>query len=238
MNRVLVLTDQPVLALGFQETLSAAGLDVVSVSDPAAQCAEAFPSNEPEVVLLDLTGEFTFETLADLHERMPRANLVIRVGPMSRELIFQALEYGVRGILPVTLSPEMLVQSIERIARGEMLIEVTDAGFDTPGEKRVLFSEREKQVVELLAQGLKNKEIAAAMNLAEGTVKVYLSRLFKKTKVRDRFELMLYRAHDRKLLNNADITGRISTPVAASSVAPPPVVEYRSEPLAEALISS
>jgi hypothetical protein len=41
-------------------------------------------------------------------------------------------------------------------------------------------------------------------------VKVYLSRLFKKTKVRDRFELMLYRAQDRKLLNNADLTGRIS----------------------------
>jgi len=44
------------------------------------------------------------------------------------------------------------------------------------------------------------------MNLAEGTVKVYLSRLFKKTRVRDRFELMLYRAQDRKLLNNGDIT--------------------------------
>jgi DNA-binding NarL/FixJ family response regulator len=238
MTRVLVLTDQPVLARGFQETLSAAGLEALSAGDPAGQYVEAFQPHGPEVVLLDLTGEFTFETLADVHARMPGSNLVIRVGPMSRELIFQALEYGVRGILPVTLSPEMLVQSIARIARGEMLIEVTDAGFDTPGEKRVLFSERERQVVELLAQGLKNKEIAAAMSLAEGTVKVYLSRLFKKTKVRDRFELMLYRAHDRKLLNNADITGRVSGPVAAPPVAPPPVVEYAAEPLAEALVTS
>jgi NarL family two-component system response regulator YdfI len=141
---------------------------------------------------------------------------------MSRELIFQALEYGVRGILPVQLSPEALVQSLQRIARGEVLIEVTDAGFDTTNEKRVSFSEREKQVVELLAQGLKNKEIAAAMNLAEGTVKVYLSRLFKKTKVRDRFELMLYRAQDRKLLNNGDITGR----VAAIPQTPPTLAEF------------
>jgi DNA-binding NarL/FixJ family response regulator len=137
---------------------------------------------------------------------MPGCSLVIRVGPMSRELIFQALEYGVRGILPVQLSPEMLIQSLQRIAKGEMVIEVTDSGFDPAGEKRISFSERERQVVELLAQGLKNKEIAAAMNLAEGTVKVYLSRLFKKTKVRDRFELMLYRAQDRKLLSNADVT--------------------------------
>jgi len=199
MIRVLVLTDQPILAKGFQEILSAAGIEVTSASDPAG---DVFHSANQELVLLDLTGEFTFETLADAHRRMPGCNLVIRVGPMSRELVFQALEYGVRGILPVQLSPEMLIQSLNRIAKGEMVIEVTDSGFDPAGEKRISFSEREKQVVELLAQGLKNKEIAAAMNLAEGTVKVYLSRLFKKTKVRDRFELMIYRAQDRKLLSS------------------------------------
>jgi DNA-binding NarL/FixJ family response regulator len=230
MTRVLVLTDQPVLARGFRETLSAGGIQVVSASDPAADGAEAARSTGPELVLLDLTGEFTFETLADTHARMPGSNLVIRVGPMSRELIFQALEYGVRGILPVQLSPEMLVQSLERIARGEVLIEVSDCGFDSAGEKRVNFSERERQVVELLAQGLKNKEIAAAMHLAEGTVKVYLSRLFKKTKVRDRFELMLYRAQDRKLLNNGDLTGRIG----ANPPAPPRMGEFVPTPQARA----
>ena len=109
-----------------------------------------------------------------------------------------------RGILPARISADMLIQSLQRIARGEVVIEVTDSGFDPGGEKRVTFSGREKQVVELLAQGLKNKEIAAAMSLAEGNRKVYLSRLFKKTKVRDCFELMLYRAQDRKLLSNAD----------------------------------
>jgi two-component system nitrate/nitrite response regulator NarP len=199
MTRVLVLTDQPILARGFEEILSAGDMQAVSSNDPAGSVY--YPGNH-ELVLLDLTGEFTFETLAETHVRMPGCNLVIRVGPMSRELIFQALEYGVRGILPVQLSPEMLLQSLRRIAKGEVVIEVTDSGFDPIGEKRVSFSEREKQVVELLAQGLKNKEIATAMNLAEGTVKVYLSRLFKKTKVRDRFELMLYRAQDRKLLSN------------------------------------
>lgn len=201
MIRVLVLTDQPILARGFQEILSAGGIEVTSAGDPAG---DVFHAANQELVLLDLTGEFTFETLADTHRRMPGCNLVIRVGPMSRQLIFQALEYGVRGILPVQLAPEMLIQSLNRIAKGEMVIEVTDSGFDPVGEKRVSFSEREKQVVALLAQGLKNKEIAAAMNLAEGTVKVYLSRLFKKTKVRDRFELMIYGAQDRKLLSNAD----------------------------------
>ncbi|HUJ24024.1 MAG TPA: response regulator transcription factor [Bryobacteraceae bacterium] len=236
MTRVLILTDQPVLARGLQETLSASGIEVISAGDPALQAAEVLKSNQPELVLLDLTGEFTFETLADTHARMPACNLVIRVGPMSRELIFQALEYGVRGILPVQLSPEALVQSLERIANGEVLIEVTDAGFDSSGEKRVTFSEREKQVVELLAQGLKNKEIAAAMNLAEGTVKVYLSRLFKKTKVRDRFELMLFRAQDRKLLNNGDITGRTGNLPATAHAAPAigkfiPSVELQTDAL-------
>jgi two-component system nitrate/nitrite response regulator NarL len=237
MTRVLILTDQPVLACGLQETLSAGGIEVVSLGDPAGQSPETLKATDPELVLLDLTGEFTFETLADTHGRMPGCNLVIRVGPMSRELIFQALEYGVRGILPVQLSPNMLVQSLERIAKGEVLIEVTDAGFDSSGEKRVTFSEREKQVVELLAQGLKNKEIASAMNLAEGTVKVYLSRLFKKTKVRDRFELMLFRAQDRKLLNNGDLTGRVPASIPSPAT---PAAKYVPAPefQAELLITS
>src|SRR5258708_38421646 len=110
MTRVLVLTDQPVLARGLQETLSAGGIEVVSVSDPAAQCGEVYKSTEPGLVLLDLTGEFNFETLADTHARMPGCNLVFRVGPMSRELIFQALEYGVGALLPVRRSPEGLRQ--------------------------------------------------------------------------------------------------------------------------------
>jgi DNA-binding CsgD family transcriptional regulator len=115
-----------------------------------------------------------------------------------------------------------------------VVIEVTDSGFDPGGEKRVSFSTREKQVVELLAQGLKNKEIAAAMNLAEGTVKVYLSRLFKKTKVRDRFELMLYRAQDRKLLS----TDAVSHPTDNSQA--PQLAEYlsKAETRAEALTVS
>jgi DNA-binding NarL/FixJ family response regulator len=217
MIRVLVLTDQPVLARGFQETLTAAGIQLASAGDPAGETSGALKTSTAELVLLDLTGEFTFETLADTHARMPGCNLVIRVGPISRELVFQALEYGVRGILPVQLSPENLVRSLERIANGEMLIEVTDGGSEAVGDKRVTFSEREKQVVELLAQGLKNKEIAAAMQLAEGTVKVYLSRLFKKTKVRDRFELMLYRAQDRKLLST-DAAGRMVANATAPKI--------------------
>jgi DNA-binding NarL/FixJ family response regulator len=198
--------------------LTAAGIQLVSVGDPATETAGGLKTGTAELVLLDLTGEFTFETLADTHARMPGCNLVIRVGPISRELVFQALEYGVRGILPVQLSPENLVRSLERIANGEMVIEVTDAGFETVGDKRITFSEREKQVVELLAQGLKNKEIAAAMQLAEGTVKVYLSRLFKKTKVRDRFELMLYRAQDRKLLST-DPAGRLASHSSLAKIA-------------------
>ena len=71
MTRVLILTDQPVLACGLQETLSAGGIEVVSIGDPAGQSPEMIKSAEPELVLLDLTGEFTFETLADTHGRMP-----------------------------------------------------------------------------------------------------------------------------------------------------------------------
>ena len=110
---------------------------------------------------------------------------------ISTELAFQAMGLGVRGILRKTLPTELQVKCLQKVQAGELWFEkaLTDSFLCA---RRVALTQREGQLVSLLSQGLKNKEIATTLMISEGTVKVYLSRLFQKVGVKDRFELALF----------------------------------------------
>jgi DNA-binding CsgD family transcriptional regulator len=98
---------------------------------------------------------------------------------------------GVRGILRKTLPTELQVKCLQKVQAGELWFEkaLTDSFLCA---RRVALTPREGQLVSLLSQGLKNKEIATTLMISEGTVKVYFSRLFQKVGVKDRFELALF----------------------------------------------
>jgi DNA-binding NarL/FixJ family response regulator len=106
-------------------------------------------------------------------------------------MALQAMGLGVRGILSKTLPPEVLANGLRKIQDGELWFEkaLTDSILTA---RRYTLTRREGQIVSLVAQGLKNKELGVALNISEGTVKVYLSRLFKKLGLKDRFELALF----------------------------------------------
>ena len=96
-----------------------------------------------------------------------------------------------RGILRKTLPTDLQVKCLQKVQAGELWFEkaLTDSFLCA---RRVALTQREGQLVSLLSQGLKNKEIATTLMISEGTVKVYLSRLFQKVGVKDRFELALF----------------------------------------------
>jgi DNA-binding NarL/FixJ family response regulator len=192
MARVLLFTDEPVLARGFTSVLSAVpGFESVSVCHSAAELAAAIPAIKPEVLLIDLTPEVTFGILTQLHRDLPNCRIVLWVRAISTELAYQAMELGVRGVLRKTLPPELLVKCLNKVSEGELWFDKTlTASFLSA--KMISLTKRESQLVGLLSQGLKNKEIATTLSISEGTVKVYLSRLFQKVGVKDRFELALY----------------------------------------------
>jgi DNA-binding NarL/FixJ family response regulator len=192
MARVLLLTDEPVLAAGFSSVLkSAATFESVSVCAGATDLAAAVQAHSPDVLLIDLTPDVTFGILSQLRREYPGCRLVLWVRSISTELAYQAMEMGVRGVLRKTLSPELLAKCLLKVAEGELWFDKSlTASFLSA--KMVSLTKRESQLVALLSQGLKNKEIAATLTISEGTVKVYLSRLFQKVGVKDRFELALY----------------------------------------------
>jgi two-component system, NarL family, nitrate/nitrite response regulator NarL len=192
MARVLLFTDEPVLARGFIATVSSVPeFDAVSVCHTTAELTETVPKLLPEVLLIDLTPDVTFGILTQLQHDLPNCRIVLWVRTISTELAYQAMELGVRGVLRKVLAPELLVKCLTKVYEGELWFDKSlTASFLSA--KMVALTKRESQLVALLSQGLKNKEIASTLQISEGTVKVYLSRLFQKVGVKDRFELALY----------------------------------------------
>jgi len=192
MASVLLCTDEPILAEGLTKILSTQdGLELCSWCAKVESLAEQLERHQPDLLLVDLTSDVNFSVLSGLHGIAYQARIVLWVHTISTELALQAMSLGIRGILRKTLPIESLVRCLSRVREGELWFDkaLTDS---IMGARRYSLTRREGQLVTLLAQGLKNKEIATALAISEGTVKVYLSRLFQKLGVKDRFELALY----------------------------------------------
>ncbi len=192
MASILFYSDQPILGLGLKQILATAGnLDLIESCSTSNELLNALSSHKPELLFLDLTPDFTLDFLTTVHKAAPQARIVLWVHFISTEMALQAMGLGVRGIVSKTLAPEALITSLQKIDAGELWFEkaLTDSILTA---RRYTLTKRESQVVTLVAQGLKNKELGVALNISEGTVKVYLSRLFKKLGLKDRFELALF----------------------------------------------
>jgi DNA-binding NarL/FixJ family response regulator len=192
LPNVLVFTDQPVLAKGLSSVLSSVpDFDEVSIFHSFEQLLQVSTGMQTYVLLLDVTPEITLASLAELQKRAPQSRIVLWVYTITPELAYQSIRVGVRGLLRKTLSTSAVVRALQRIAMGEYWFEEALTA-SLGGKAAVALTNRENQIVALLSQGLKNKELAYALNISEGTAKVYLSKLFRKVGVKDRYELALY----------------------------------------------
>jgi DNA-binding NarL/FixJ family response regulator len=192
MARILLCSDEPILAEGLTKILSPEnGMQLCSCCSKVEDLAGHLGLHQPDLLLIDLTNDVTFAVLSGLHGIACQAKIVLWVHTISVELALQAMSLGIRGILRKTLPVETLLRCLARVRDGELWFDkaLTDS---IMGARRYSLTRREGQLVALLSQGLKNKEVATALNISEGTVKVYLSRLFQKLGVKDRFELALY----------------------------------------------
>jgi DNA-binding NarL/FixJ family response regulator len=178
--------------MGLQSVLRGVDdFDLVSICSSVETLLERLATERTDIALLDLTSEITFGVLTELKRSADQCKIVLWVNNISTELAFQAMGLGVRGILRKTLPVDLQVKCLLKVHGGELWFEkaLTDSFLSA---RRVALTQREGQLVSLLSQGLKNKEIATALMISEGTVKVYLSRLFQKVGVKDRFELALF----------------------------------------------
>lgn len=189
MSKIFLLSDQPVLLLGFEYVLGNSGFELVGSCTACTFAMSLEPARTPDVLLLDITAGLTFADLSDLHDCVPECPVVLWADALPLELTFKTLEFGVRGIVQRNVQPEQLIESLRKVLAGELQI-----GFGAPRDasqprQGVSLTPREREIVTFLRQGMRNKQIAGEMGITEGTVKIYLFRLFHKLGVRNRFEL-------------------------------------------------
>ena len=192
MIRVVVHTDEPLLARAIRELLGGeSDLGLVAVAGDETALALQLTAEHPDIALVSSPAAFNGALLASLHRQCPHTAVVLWVSDIAPEVAHRAVELGARGILRRTLAPEMILKCLRKVHAGEMWLEKALSNTFLRG-RLVRLSHRESQMVALLAEGQKNKEIAAALSISEGTVKVYLSRLFAKVGAKDRYELALF----------------------------------------------
>ena len=203
--RVVVVEDQTLVREGVIGLLRLApDVEVVGEAADGRQGLDEIEDTRPDVVLLDLRRPVLdgLGGLAELAARGDRTPVLVLTTFADDEALFEALRAGARGYLLKDVSLEQLVAGIRDLAAGRSLVQpsVTEAVVrhlsQPPAPDRGLprpepLTARETEVLRLLSGGYSNREIAAAMHLAEGTVKNHVSSVLLKLGVRDRTRAVL-----------------------------------------------
>ncbi len=209
MIRVVVADDEALFRTGLRMLLETQhGIEVVAeVEDGAAAVARALEL-VPDVVLMDLQmpGTDGLSAITELVRRgSPARVLVLTTFDLDRNL-YDALRAGAAGFFLKSARPARLVEAIRAVAEGDELLDpaltrrlverwMEQTGPSVDQGRLAHVTEREREVLSLVGQGLTNKEIAGRLWLAESTVKTHVVRLLAKTRSRDRVQLVIL-AHD------------------------------------------
>lgn len=188
---ILVCSPHAILIAGFRALVADPGRLNITECPRFENLRDKVAGNQPDLILIDLSSIETPQSLAEMRSLAPKAGLILWVDWISPEFIREAIAAGVRGILRRHATVELYNECLEQVAAGKLWLE-PDMSQKLLSTKPVKLSPRERQLVGLLTEGLRNKEIAGRMNITEGTAKAYLSRLFEKTGASDRFELALF----------------------------------------------
>lgn len=205
--RILLVDDQRLMREGLRILLDLEpDLEVVGEVGDGRAAVEIFPELRPDVTLMDIRMPELdgVEATRRILTRHPEARVIILTTFDDDEYVFEGIRAGALGYLLKAASGEELAAAIRTVAKGGALIEPSVARrvmaefarLSHPSERtqeKLLdpLSEREIEVLKLLAQGFTNREIADRLYLAEGTVKNYVSSLMQKLSVRDRTQAAL-----------------------------------------------
>ena len=212
--RVLIAHQYPLLRQGIRVTIAAeTGMEVVGEAATGTDILEQATASNPDVVICDadLPGLNGLEVARQLRLHLPNVRLMLVVPQEDEEYLFEAVKAGASAYILGTASPEYLVSTLRRVARGEHLIDdelpnrplmasrvlhkFTTIGDDTPQEIQPLFaplSPREIEILEQICRGNSNKQIARILAISEQTVKNHITSIFKKLAVNDRTEAVVF----------------------------------------------
>ena len=207
---VVICDTQPIATEGIKVLLNSChDLEFSQSLDNLAQATNLARTNPPDILILDKAFgiqavlDWLAQAKGDPGDTAPRARIVIWGISITEAEALRFLQAGAQGIMRKTATLTMLLACLRTVAAGRTWME--DCVFrDSARQERYPRSEltpREQQVLELVEQGFKNREIAGELGIRPGTVKIHLKHIFEKTGVRGRYGLALNSLKDRGVVS-------------------------------------
>jgi DNA-binding NarL/FixJ family response regulator len=207
VTRVLIADDDDLMRAGLVELLTAdPGIEIVGQAATGREAVERARRLTPEVVLMDIRMPDLdgIAATAALARTAPGARVLILTTFEQDDYIFGALRAGASGFLLKRARPEELLAAVHTIAAGEALLSpsVTRRVIDRMAQqptpelanqaKLEVLTPREREVLALIARGLSNREIAAALAVEESTIRTHVKRILMKLELRDRVQAVIF----------------------------------------------
>jgi DNA-binding NarL/FixJ family response regulator len=197
--RILIADDHVVVREGLSAMLSREGdMEVVGEAQNGREAVEKARELQPDIVLMDLRMPEVdgIEAMRRIKTENPRVKFIVLTTYDNDEYIFKGIEAGARAYLLKDAPRTELFRAIRAVNKGESLLEPAIAGkvldrlaeLSRQAQSPEALSEREREVLTLIAKGASNKLIAASLNIGESTVKTHIQSIFNKLDVRDRTE--------------------------------------------------
>ena len=207
--RVFLLDDHEIVRRGIADLLTAAGdIDVVGEAGTAAEALGRIPAVHPHVAVLDgrLPDGSGIDVCRDIRSSLPSVRCLILTSYDDNDAIFAAVMAGASGYLLKEIRGTSLVDAIRQVAGGKSLLDpsVTERLLtrlregSSEDERLASLTEREREILNLIADGLTNRQIAERLFLAEKTVKNYVSGLLAKLGMERRTQAAVYGAEVRR----------------------------------------
>lgn len=210
--RILLADSQAIYRVGIRKIFAVEDdMRVVAQAENYPGLLAALERYPSDIVLLDggmISGQA--EAIPDMLRRAPNAKLIVQVSENSESFIVDLYRRGVRGVISRSISPDLLIRCVRKIADGETWIDNqsvswvieayrSEANNLTNPKLQPRLSPKELSIIGCVTQGMRNKEIAYKIGTTEQVVKNYLRKIYDKLGVSDRLELALYCLHHQLL---------------------------------------
>ncbi len=197
--KILLVDDDALVLKSLQMILKAEGIDEVFTSKNGKEAFDIYKDHKIDLVLQDirLQDENGIEIASKLLEYDKEAKIILLTTFKDEEYINKAIKIGIKGYI-LKDNIDSLFQSVQTVMAGNMVLDsevIQDIKLSNQVKKSIEdfgITERELEIIKLLAEGMNNKEISQSLYLSEGTVRNYISNLLEKLYLRDRSQIVVF----------------------------------------------
>ena len=197
MTKVLLVDDHPMIGAALEMLLRNSDYELAGRARTAAEANKQISAIKPDLLLLDvhLPDASGLDVLRRLSRARFKPKVILITAGMDEAQLLTAAELNPQGMVLKTSDPGLLLECMDAVTAGRSWVDPEIAERTRQAEAKAAsappLTRRERELIELVRQGLRNRDIAAELGVTEGTVKVYLHAIFDKLQVENRTELAL-----------------------------------------------